>query len=168
MKRQVNGRISWSAIMVPVKDPSRAVAAATATQYKVYILVYKDRSVIPGDEDSQMIAAPVLRHASDIDPATLPPLMSNAHGGYQSAVNHVALEPNIPVAGVFKDNWVMLVNSRPPADADPALAGAALSLPVPAGVFDPATDSVVPKRLAAESAGYRTQVSFAKLSLIHI
>ena len=155
VKRQVNGRISWSAILVPIKDPSRALAGTIATQYKVYILVYKDRLLIPGDPESAMVSAPVLRHSSITDPASVP----NSHGGYQSAVNHIALQPDIAVDGVFKDDWVMLINNRPPADA--AVGGAALSAPV--AVFDPAINGTVAKRLAADALGYRTQVSFAKV-----
>ena len=45
VKRQVNGRISWSAVMVPIKDPTRNSAGAIATQYRVYILVYRDRQL---------------------------------------------------------------------------------------------------------------------------
>lgn len=75
-------------------------------------------------------------------------------------MNQIPLAADIPVAGVFKDDWVMLINNRPPADGG-AGGGAALSVAHP--VFDPAQNMAVPRRLAAESPGYQTQVSFARV-----
>ena len=159
VKRQSNGRISWSAVLQPIKDPTRVGATATpATKYKVFILVYGDRSVIPSDEDSQMIAAPVLRRATMQDPngppfdPTLPP-----HGGYDPAVNQIVLGPDIPAAGVFRDDWVMLINRRPLAPA----GGSPIIGPVP--IFDVETAALAPEQLVADEPGYAVQISFAKV-----
>ena len=155
VKRQVNGRISWSAVFQPIKDPTRVgrFTATPAVRYKVYILVYSDRSVIPGDEDSVMLSAPVLRHAASQDPRLFNPPQ---HGGYDPAVDQIVLGPDIPVDGVFRDDWVMLINRRPIAQ----IGGDPLTTSVM--VFDPVTGGV-PRQLVADEPSYATQVSFAKV-----
>ena len=164
VKRQSNGRISWSAVLQPIKDPTRVgtVAATPATKYKVFILVYGDRSVIPSDEDSEMMAAPVLRRATFENPndtVLYPPVRSPPpHGGYDPAVNQIILGPDITFPGVFRDDWVMLINRRPLAPA----GGSPIIGPVP--IFDVETGAVEPnEQLVADEPGYAVQISFAKV-----
>lgn len=163
VKRQVSGRISWSAVLQPIKDPTRVStppAVTPATRYKVYTLVYGDRSVILGDPDSQMLAAPVLRRATFQNPndtGTFPPALSPPpHGGYDPAVNQIILGPDITPVGVFKDDWVMLINRRP-------LAMGGVPATAPVGVLDPETGVNVLQRFLADEENYRVQVSFAKV-----
>ena len=43
INRQLSGRISWSALLVPDKDPSIVSVQVPASRYRVYTLVYQDR-----------------------------------------------------------------------------------------------------------------------------
>ena len=151
MRRQSLGRISWSALYVPFKDTNRVKPSATApptvaTKYKVYILVYKDR--VPGDADSVMNASLVNRHA--IGQIGDPNFENTTNGGFTPAVSQI----HLPVSseGVFKDDWVMLINRKPAPDyADARVTGLGLSIMSPVG------------RLDAEESGYDVQVGFAKV-----
>ena len=153
MKRQSAGRISWSALYVPVKDSNRVKTAFGAPptevrKYKVYILVYKDRSVIPGDPESVNRSAVVNRRNSD---ALDNDASATTNGGFVQAVNQIYLRSES--SGVFKDDWVMLINRRPAPDYSATEVGnLGLSSPVGGG-----------ERLDAEEAGYDVQVGFAKV-----
>ncbi len=100
LKRQSYGDISWSAIVVPVKD---GTATASAWKYRMYILVYKDRITDVTDPKGRMLTA------------TLAPIT-----GIASPVSNVYLaDSTIDLeAGTFrKDEWVMLINRDPNAQA---------------------------------------------------
>lgn len=149
MRRQALGRISWSALFVPFKDNNRVKSSAAApptvvTKYKVYILVYKDR--IPGEADSVMNASLVNRH--NTGQIGVPGFENTTNGGFTPAVSQI----HLPVAstGVFKDDWVMLINRKPAPDYA-GVNGVGLSIMSPAG------------RLDAEESGYDVQVGFAKV-----
>lgn len=168
VKRQSLGRISWSAVLQPIKTISQVSTSPTgtpATRYKVFVLVYGDRSVIPSDPDSLMLAAPVLRRMTSenpnnpmvFDPALSPP----PHGGFDPAVNQIVLAPDIPVQGVFRDDWVMLINRRPLV-----APGNNLPLTDEVVVIDAETDAPMLRRLTAEENSYRTQISFAKVNSV--
>jgi len=144
LKRQSNGRISWSAIFVPFKDNNRVKESVgamptVATKYKVYVLVYKDRSVIPGDPDSVMNAAVVNRRNSAQPPSSV------ANGGFSAAVDQIHL--NSTSTGVFKDDWVMLINRKPAPEY---------------GVAEIANLGFTIEN-NAEEAGYDVQLGFAKV-----
>jgi hypothetical protein len=155
MKRQTNGRISWSAIFVPVKDGNRVKALwgdspTVTTKYKVYVLVYKDRSVDPTDAESVMNVAVVNRHTAALEFGGVPPTNTNA--GYTDAMDQLHL--NSPSDGVFKDDWVMVINRRPaPEYGAPPVASLGFSI----------VNSDSGQRLAAEEAGYDVQIGFAKV-----
>ena len=98
LKRQSYGDISWSAIVVPVKD---GLATASAWKYRMYILVYKDRITDVTDPKGRMLTA------------TLAPIT-----GIASPVSNVYLADSTVnlEAGTFrKDDWVMLINQDPNA-----------------------------------------------------
>ena len=137
VRRQSSGRISWSAVFVPEKGATvKATAGAVPTatnRYRVFVMVYKDRSFLAGvpnasaadavedDGDSQMFAAEVNR-------AMIEPALLDASGaavtqnfGYVQALNQIHVdyaEPLQPIslAGVRKDDWVMLINRKPVPD----------------------------------------------------
>ena len=133
-----------------------SVTATPTTKYKVFILVYSDRSVLPAstDEDSQMLTAPVLRHLAEENPDAFSP---PRHGGYDAAVDQIVLGPDIPAVGVFRDDWVMLINRRPVAP----LGGVPFTDPIE--VFDPETFATAPQQLVADEDSYAVQISFAKV-----
>ncbi len=98
LKRQSYGDISWSAIVVPVKD---GLANASAWKYRMYILVYKDRITDVNDPKGRMLTA------------TLAPTTGNA-----SPVSNVYLADysiNLEAGTFRKDDWVMLINRDPNA-----------------------------------------------------
>ena len=98
LKRQTYGNISWSAIVVPVKD---GLADASAWKYRMYILVYKDRITDVTDPKGRMTTA------------TLAPI-----SGIASPVSNVYLADstvNLEAGTFHKDDWVMLINQDPVA-----------------------------------------------------
>ena len=177
VKRQALGKLSWSAVLVPQKDdgvlnagppsfpPMPTDAPSTiATKYKVYVLVYGDRSLTPLsvasaplatdiERESLMLAAEVLRRTTT---AIATP---NTNGGFDSEVKRINLAPGTATTGVFKDDWVMLINRKPLADysVTPPVPS---TLPVP---VRPESGPPVPLRLDADEEGYRIQVGFAKV-----
>lgn len=100
LRRQSGGRLSWSAIVVPYK-PDGTTANTRRWSYKMYILVYKDRSTLITDTDGQMLTA-------RLDP--------KQNVGVHSPVTNVRFEENVTVEptstkyGVSRDDWVMLIN----------------------------------------------------------
>ena len=155
MKRQTNGRISWSAIFVPIKDGNRVKALQTdvptvTTKYKVYVLVYKDRSVDPTDAESVMKVEVVNRH-STIDEVGSPPITTNA--GYTDAMDQIHLR-GLPSEGVFKDDWVMVINRKPAPEYGVAeIADLGFSI----------ENTTLGRRLDADEPGYDVQLGFAKV-----
>jgi type II secretory pathway pseudopilin PulG len=101
LRRQTEGNISWSAIVVPVKDiTSSASASSSAWKYRMYILVYKDRITDVTDDKSMMVTAKV-------DGSKTP--------GFASPLSTVFLsDDTVDVeSGSFrKGDWVMLVNEN--------------------------------------------------------
>ena len=170
VRSQTLGTISWSAIFVPQK-PSRvkplffqdaggtiAYPATKPNRFKVYTLVYKDRSVIVGDPESTMRSARVLRSPLAGSAPALPIT------GFVGAVNRIPIEPAFVVDPeiVRKDDWVMLINRRPaPYYPDaPAHSG----LPAQQnGVRLSAAPSAGAARFVADESGYDIQVAFAKI-----
>ena len=171
VRSQTLGTISWSAIFVPQK-PNRVkplffqdaggtipYPATKPNRFKVYTLVYKDRSVLPAaiDLESIMFAAPVVVHTAPFSTAA-------AVGGYVAAVDRIPIDPSFAVDPdiVKKDDWVMLINRRPaPYYPDaPAHAG----LPAQQnGVRLSAAPAAGAPRFAADESGYDIQVAFAKI-----
>lgn len=185
VKRQSLGRLSWSALLVPQKNesvinilkptpaPEHLTESTIATNYKAYVMVYGDRSLTPisvaqtalanyeaiGDTnlpvpiqtESLMQAAEVFRRPTDT-------LIPNAHGGFEAEVNRIVLAPGVTSRGVFKDDWIMLINRRPLADYSVVPAQAS-TLPVPIR----SAGGVTPLRLNADEEGYRIQIGFAKV-----
>lgn len=156
MKRQANGRISWSAIFVPIKDGNRvkttqALPPTVTTKYKVYVLVYKDRSVDPADTESIMNVAVVNRHTAQLE-FSGNPTPTNTNAGYTDAMDQLHLLS--PSDGVFKDDWVMVVNRKPaPEYGEASIANLGFSI----------VNTHSGTRLDADEAGYDVQIGFAKV-----
>ena len=164
VRRQSNGRISWSAVFVPIKGKVvKALSTDPPTvpdQYRVYILVYSDRSVIPSDEEAQNLVAPVNRLAFAFggDPVA----NQTAIGGYHASVDRIPLTPGFSVAGVDRDDWVMLINKRPAAHF-PDVPGRGTAQPTGLALTYDADLTMDPPRFAGEEPGYQTQVAFARV-----
>ena len=119
IRRQSNGRLSWSAIVVPFKDDP-LMTDTTRWSYKMYILVYKDRkTAIPSvDANDQMLTAM-------LDPTLNTGSASPVSNVFLEA--GVSVEPTTDVDGVQRDDWVMLVNRTLNEDDDPPRAGVVLA-----------------------------------------
>ena len=128
LRRQSQGRISWSAIVVPFKpEPlTQFDPGATARwSYRMYILVYKNRQFTPFASNDDPGGA---MRAAQLDPNNV------ANTGMQSPVGTVeylpgpAGDPVVLTGGIKRDDWVLLINrlrnwtddGTPPA---PATAG---------------------------------------------
>lgn len=178
VKRQALGRLSWSALLVPQKDdsvlhpvPSSALpltafpTATIATKYKAYVLVYGDRSLTPISTASRPLASDIekeslMRAAEVFRRRTIDAVSSNSHGGFEPEVKRIILAPDVASEGVFKDDWVMLINRKPLADYS-------VTPPLPSTVPVPVAAAVGPspvaQRLDADEEGYRIQIGFAKV-----
>ena len=130
--RQFNGEFTWSALMVPSKNPSVINSTTTASsptrRYKMFTLVYSNRSVRESDRtgdartEPDMRAAQVQRFPFNPDPAIASFAArrdssrrpannpNNLNGGFTESVNRIVID--VPIANVFKDDWVMLINRR--------------------------------------------------------
>lgn len=99
--RQSVGSLSWAVLAVPYK-PAGVVAGA-AWKYRMYVIVFKDRSPLVGAvEDNQMHAAQVNHTGTPSTPL-----------GLASPVGTVFLNTTNPLPadyGVAKGDWVMLIN----------------------------------------------------------
>ena len=167
VRRQSNGRISWSAVFVPIKanivKASSIDPPTVPDQYKVYILVYADRSVIPTDAEAQNLVATVSRllFVDRLDPV----INQTAIGGYHAAVDRIPLVPGTPIVGINRDDWVMLINKRPAAHFDD-VDTANRTTPQPTGLALTYDDDLTPgtlPRVVGEEPGYQTQVAFARV-----
>lgn len=167
LRRQSNDRLSWSAVFVPQKGATVKLLPnsdpTVTTRYKVYVLVYRDRSVLTSttgdDVDSVMAAALVRRHNYGSVS------VGGSVGGFVESVDQVVIESpvidrsdNLGNSLVHKDDWVMLINRRPAPDY--GLTALALSNrhPTPLPNF--------PERFAADEAGYDIQIGFAKVQSV--
>jgi hypothetical protein len=101
--RQSKGRISWSAIVVPYINQSVTTNSAEWS-YKLYILVYKVRKTRADDEDGKMAITQ----------------LSSANSGFQSPLTNVVIDQSVlvPDGSLKRDDWVMLINQDPNADAN--------------------------------------------------
>jgi len=101
--RQSKGRISWSAIVVPYINQSVTIDSAEWS-YKLYILVYKVRKTRADDEDGKMAITQ----------------LSSANSGFQSPLTNVVIDQSVlvPDGSLKRDDWVMLINQDPNADAN--------------------------------------------------
>lgn len=161
LRRQSNDRLSWSAVFVPQKGATVKLLPnsdpTVTTRYKVYVLVYRDRSVLTSttgdDVDSVMPASLVNRHL--YTQRANPPV--DTVGGFVDSVNQVVIPASITDdlgnALIFKDDWVMLLNKRPAPDY--TLVG----LPLSAAVSGR-------DRQAADEPGYDIQIGFAKVQSV--
>ncbi|MDG2183218.1 MAG: hypothetical protein P8L78_16125 [Mariniblastus sp.] len=102
MIRQSKGRISWSAIVVPYINQSVTPDSADWS-YKLYILAYKIRKARADDEDGQMAVTQ----------------LSVANTGFQAPLTNVVIDQDVlvPDGSLKRDDWVMLINQDPNADA---------------------------------------------------
>ena len=100
IRRQSNGRLSWSAIVVPFKDDP-LLTNTTRWSYKVYILVFKDRKTDWTDPDGQMLNA-MLEPTQNVGPHSPVSTVLLEEGVY--------VQPTSTAAGVQRDDWVMLIN----------------------------------------------------------
>lgn len=163
VRRQASGRISWSALMVPIKDDATvatAPAATPASGFRTHILVYADRSIIDpllgtGELESQSFVGEVARNPYASDPTTAPP---ERVSGFVQSVREIPLLPLLnPVdieSIIRRDDWVMLINRRP--EPDPALTP---RLPV----TEELTLDGDTIRFRADEAGYAIQVEFCRV-----
>jgi len=168
--RQFKGEMTWSALMVPAKNSS-VINSVTATRsptrrYKMYTLVYANRSVreadsAAGDVRTQpdMLAAQVQRHPFAPNESIVPfgarrvssPNLSNLNGGFTESVNRIVL--SVPIANVFKDDWVMLINRRLPRTG---------AFPFTRSITDAGTPPAT-YPFAVEEAGFDTQIAFCRV-----
>ena len=153
-------------------------ATTIATKYKAYILVYGDRSLTPlgtalaadaaaaaAGTDRNTVATESLMRVAEVNRrVTTAPVTPNTHGGFEAEVKRIILVPDTPTVGVFKDDWVMLINRKPLADYTPTTRHATIAT---IGYYDSGTCRAnvltVATRLDADEEGYRIQVSFAKV-----
>ena len=186
LTRQYRGKYSWSALLVPQRNaadrsqlitvpstpPTSFIPQSPAVEYKMYTLVYAERTVREADNlggalaetSPDMLAAQVLRHDFNpfIDTTATPPTADRTansgnpplNGGYVKSVNRIVLSGT--VAGVGKDDWVMLINKRMPPNyanlfpytrkTDRSSGGVTFSFP-----------------FVVEDAGYDIQVAFCRV-----
>ncbi|MDB4392017.1 hypothetical protein N9006_01570 [bacterium] len=101
--RQSKGRISWSAIVVPYINQS-VTTDSDVWSYKLYILAYKIRKTRADDEDGKMAVTQ----------------LSEANAGSQAPLTNVVIDQSVlvPDGSLKRDDWVMLINEDPNANAD--------------------------------------------------
>ena len=118
-RRQSQGRISWSSIVVPfTNEPT--VASIERWSYRMYILVYKNRqfeSVATNPDGT--IAFNADGNVRDLGGAMTVALLDTSLTGPQSPVSIVDFEdPATSLSGAVKrDDWVLLINRDPAAPA---------------------------------------------------
>ena len=104
VKRQFSGRISWSALLVPEKDPSIVSIQVPANRYRVYTLVYRDRDRVIADPEVE----------------NFPCYQTNMSGtGFQPSVISITIDPIKPLPAaddpdrIRNGDWVMVINRLP-------------------------------------------------------
>ena len=156
VKRQFSGRISWSALLVPEKDPG--LTTSPASRFRTHTIVYRDRFI-----DADLTFPPVgvndPKRISNRDFSTetgscYDYYQTNMSGnGFTPAVSQITFDNTdgveIDTEELFRGDWVMLVNRIP----EPTAAGV------------PLNTSVTPAVRAADN-GYRIQIMFAKVTRV--
>jgi hypothetical protein len=154
VKRQFSGRISWSALLVPEKDPG--LTTSPASRFRTYSIVYRDRFI-----DADLTFPPVgvndpkrisNRDFSSETGSCYDYYQTNMSGnGFTPAVSQITFDNTdgveIDTEELFRGDWVMLVNRIP--EPDPATP----NTPLNTGV-------------RAADNGYRIQIMFAKVTRV--
>jgi hypothetical protein len=167
VRRQASGRVSWSALMVPIKDDATvatAPASTPASAFRAHVLVYADRNTI----DPNL----ALNVGGDVDPSSVffvgevarNPYFSDANAinapadrqwGYVQSVREIPLLNAHDIESTMgRDDWVMLINRRPVPSADFAPRQSE------SDSFMLDGDNV---RFRADEDGYAIQVAFCRV-----
>lgn len=110
-RRQSQGRISWSSIVVPFTNEPTATTIERWS-YRMYILVYKDRQFEP-------VAFNPDGSLNELGGAMTAALVNTNLSGPQSPVSIVDFQDPVSLGGAVKrDDWVMLINRDPTAPAE--------------------------------------------------
>ena len=151
VKRQTNGRISWSAFVQAEKDLN--VSGGPASRFRSHLLVYRDRGFTTAN-----VTDPALLQLVDSNYGIYLTDMAAAAGdeSYVQSVNRITL--TTPPVGIVRDDWVMLINRIPEPDGAAAMNDAPLSIEVPA---------FGGRRYRSAHEGYRLQTMFAKVSRVN-
>jgi hypothetical protein len=149
VKRQFSGRISWSTLLVPEKDPG--LSWSPISRYRSHTIVYRDRFIDPTDAIIQKTSVPF---NPDERASSYEYYLTNMSGsGFDPSVSQITFAANvIDTDALFRGDWVMLVNRIP--IPDPALGGTPLS-EIAGGA-----------RYRAAFDGHRTQVMFARVTRV--
>ena len=160
VKRQFSGRSSWSAFMVPEKDPF--LASGPINRLRSYVVVYRDR-----ERFMAATVPPPPIQISNRDLSTGPGTIYDyyqtdmAGTGFVAEVSQITFDPadtarpdtdgdgvadNIDTSELRRGDWVMLVNRLPEPTAG--------SIPPSNGGFRAAGD------------GYREQIMFARVNRV--
>ena len=118
-RRQSQGRISWSSIVVPFTNEPDA-ATIERWSYRMYVLVYKNRqfeSVVTNPDGT--IALNADGTVRDLGGSMTVALLDTSLTGPQSPVSIVEFDdPLVSLGGAVKrDDWVMLINKPDPSAA---------------------------------------------------
>lgn len=106
LRRQSNGRISWSAIVEPYRTESANSTPTERWSYKMHILVFKNRKVQLSDVEGHM-------HWAEVNVARYG--LNSPVGNVELNLNEGSLSTGVSSEEVFRrDDWVMLINKRPP------------------------------------------------------
>ena len=152
VNRQSSGRISWSAFLVPEKDPGLTGFGVPVNRYRSYSIAYRDRFVEPND--------PI---GSNYEVYLTNMSVASGADGFQRTVSQINFLDGpvismtqrgngVDTEEVVRGSWIMLVNRIP--DPDTALGGAPLSI-LQSG-----------RRYRAADVGYRTQLMFARVTRV--
>ena len=114
LRRQAQGRVSWSAIVVPFKSVAGGTPPTSRWSYRMYILVYKNRrfddavrvggagSALARNPDGTITDLGGVMVAGQIDP--------DANTGAQSPLGNVVGVPPLVTEVAQRDDWVLLIN----------------------------------------------------------
>jgi hypothetical protein len=154
VKRQTNGRISWSAFVQAEKDLN--VSGGPASRFRSHLLVYRDRGFTTTN-----VTNPALVQLVNSNYGIYLTNMEAAAGAdsYVQSVNQITFPtPADTPVDIVRDDWVMLINRIPEPDPAPAMNEAPLSIEVPA---------FGGKRYRSAYEGYRLQTMFAKVTRVN-
>ena len=143
IKRQFSGRISWSAFLVPEKDPGITGLGAPVSRFRSYAIAYRDRFIDP----SNPIGSNYEVYLTNMS-------VPNGTDGFQQSVSQITFDAGngVDTEEVGRGSWVMLLNRIP--DPDTSLGGTPRS--VLAGG----------RRYRAAAGGYRLQPMFARVTRV--